>query len=90
MSQSNLFAMKSDAIMPPPRVLNRPTPADVDDGDQCCIFLGNVGPFVVKNSFRVQARQKWNKSKRNFQVGDVVFIAKGRQWQKETLYGANC
>ena len=58
LSPSNLLTMKSDVIMPPPGVFNRPDLTHVDDGDKCSIWLGNFRPVGEKNSFRVSKHDK--------------------------------
>ena len=57
---SNLLIMKSDVIMPPPGVFNRPdqTCTHINDGDECGILLRNFGPISKKNSFRVSKHGK--------------------------------
>ena len=75
LSPSNLLTMKSDAIMPPPGIFNRP---DLYSRRQWRRVQHIAGEFLSRwrKEFlqSLQARQKWNIPKRNFQVGDIVLL----------------
>ena len=75
----NLLTMKIDVIMPPPQEYSiDQTCNHIDNGDECSILLVNFGEFWshCQKEFlqSLQARQKWNITKRNFQVGDVILL----------------
>ena len=67
--------MKSDAIMPPPRLFNR---LDLYSSRQWRRVQHIAGEFWSRwrKEFlqSLEAQQKWNISKRNFQFGDVVLL----------------
>ena len=75
LSPSNLLAMKSDAIMSPPGVFNRPGLYSRRRWRQVQHIAGEFWSHWRKEFLQsLQARQKWNIRKRNFQVGDVVLL----------------
>ena len=67
--------MKSDVIMPPPGVFNRPDLYSRRRWRRVQHIAGEFW-FRWRKEFlqSLQARQKWSVSKRNFQVGDVVLL----------------
>ena len=75
LSPSNLLTMKSDVIMPPPGVFNRPDLYSRRRWRRGQHIAGEFWSRWRKEFLQsLQARQKWNISKRNFQVGDVVLL----------------
>ena len=75
LSPSNLLTMKSDVIMPPPGVFNRPDLYPCRRWRRVQHIAGEFWSHWRKEFLQsLQARQKWNISKRNFQVGDVVLL----------------
>ena len=67
--------MKSDVIMPPPGVFNRPDLYSHRRWRQVQHIAGEFWSCWQKEFLQsLQARQKWNITKRNFQVGDVVLL----------------
>ena len=75
LSPSNLLTMKSDVIMPPPGVFNRPDLYSRRRWRRVQHIAGEFW-FRWRKEFlqSLQAWQKWSVSKRNFQVGDVVLL----------------
>ena len=75
LSPSNLLTMKSDVIMPPPGVFNRPDLYSRRRWRRVQHIAGEFWSRWRKEFLQsLQARQKWNISKRNFQVGNVVLL----------------
>ena len=75
LSPSNLLTMKSNVIMPPPGVFNRPDLYSRRRWRRVQHIAGEFWSRWRKEFLQsLQARQKWNISKRNFQVGDVVLL----------------
>ena len=67
--------MKSDVIMPPPGVFNRPDLYSRRRWRQVQHIAGEFWSCWQKEFLQsLQARQKWNITKRNFQVGDIVLL----------------
>ena len=74
-SLSNLLTMKSDVIMPPPGIFNRPDLYSRRRWRRVQHIAGEFWSRWRKEFLEsLQARQKWNIPKRNFQVGDIVFL----------------
>ena len=76
MSPSNLLTMKSDVIIPLPGVFNRPDLYLRRPWRRVQHIAGEFWScwrkeFIIQS---LQTQQKWNISKRNFQVGDVVLL----------------
>ena len=75
LSPSNLLTMKSDVIMPPPGVFNRPDLYSRGRWRRVQHIAEEFWSRWRKEFLQsLQARQKWNISKRNFQVRDVVLL----------------
>ena len=75
LSPSNLLTMKIDAIMPPPVVFNRLDLYSHRQWRQVQHIAGEFWSHWRKEFLQsLQTCQKWNISKRNFQVGDVVLL----------------
>ena len=73
LSPSNLLTIKSDVIMPPPGVFNRPDLYSRRRWRRLQHIAGEFWSRWQKEFLQsLQARQKWNISKTNFQLGDVV------------------
>ena len=73
LSPSNLLTMKNDVIMPPLGVFNRPDLYSRRRWRWVQHIAGEFWSGWQKEFLQsLQAWQKWNISKRNFQVGDVV------------------
>ena len=73
LSPSNLLTMKSDVIMPPPGVFIRPDLYSRRRWRQVQHIAGEFWSRWRKEFLQsFHALRKWNISKRNFQVGDVV------------------
>ena len=74
LSPSNLLTMKSD-VMPPPGVFNKPDLYSHRQWRRVQHIAGECWSRWGKESLQsLLAGQKWNISKRNFQVGDVVLL----------------
>ena len=74
-SPSNLLTMKSDLIMSPPGVFNRPDLYSRRRWRQVQHIAGEFWSRWQKAFLQsLQVQQKWNISKRNFQIGDVVLL----------------
>ena len=58
LSRSNLLTMKSDVIMPPPGVFDRPDLYSRRRWRRVQYVLGNFGPVGKRNSFRVSKQNK--------------------------------
>ena len=70
---SNLLTM--NVIIPPPGVFNRPHLYSRRQCRRVQHIAGEIWSRWRKEFLHsLQARQKWNISKRNFQVGDAVFL----------------
>ena len=75
LSPSNLLTMKSDVIMPPPGIFNRPDLYSRRRWRRVQHIAGEFWSRWRKEFLQsLQARQKWNIPKRNFQVGDIVLL----------------
>ena len=75
LSPSNLLTMKSDNIMLPPGVFNRPDLYSRRRWRRVQHIAGEFWSRWRKEFLQsLQARQKWDISKRNVQVGDVVLL----------------
>ena len=83
LSPSNPLTMKSDVIMPPPGVFNRPDLYSRRRWRQVQHIAGEFWSRWQKEFLQsLQARQKWNITKRNFQVGDVVLLKEDTERNK--------
>ena len=93
LSASNLLTMKTDNIMPPPGVFNRPDLYSRRRRRRVQHIAGEFWSRWRKEFLQsLQARQKWSISKRNFQVGDVVLLKEdiGRnKWPMARIVSTN-
>ena len=70
-----ILTMKSDVIMPPPGIFNRPDLYSRRRWRRVQHIAGEFWSRWRKEFLQsLQARQKWNITKRNFQVGDIVLL----------------
>ena len=85
--------MKSDAIKPPPAVFSRPDLYSRKQWRRVQHIAGEFWSRWRKEFLQsLQARQKWDISKRNVQVGDVVLLKEdiGRnKWPMARIVSTN-
>ena len=88
LSHSNLLTQETNFVLPPPGNFNRP---DLYSQHRWRWIQHIAGEFWSRwrNEFlqSLQIRQKWNKQKRDFEVGDIVLLKEdlGRnKWPMET------
>ena len=77
---ANILTMKTNVILPPPRVFERP---DIFSKQRRRRAQHIANEFWArwKKEFlcQLQFRQKWNDKQRNFEVGDVVLLKRGSE-----------